>query len=33
MIPHDAYSITIHVCTMTKYDISHEQKEKIPVIE
>ena len=26
MKPHDAYSITIHVCTMTLAKISHEQK-------
>ena len=27
MTPHDAYSITIHVRTVTLSDISHEQKE------
>ena len=27
MTPHDAYIITIQVCTMTLVDISHEQKE------
>ena len=31
MTPHDNYSITIHVRTMTISEISHEQKNKIPL--
>ena len=27
MMPYDAYSMTIHVCTMTIVDIIHEKKE------
>ena len=33
MTPHDAYSITIHVRTVTLVNISHEQKEKNLVIK
>ena len=29
MIPHDAYNITIHVCTMNIWDISHEKRNEI----
>ena len=28
MTPHDAYSITVHVCTMTIEDISHKKRLK-----
>ena len=31
MTPHDAYSITIHVRTMTLSDISHKQNDSIPL--
>ena len=33
MTPHDAYSITIHVHTMTIPDIIHEQKELNTIIK
>ena len=32
MTTHEAYSIPIHVCTVTLEDISHKQKKQNPVI-
>ena len=31
MMPQDAYSITIHVCTTTIVEISHTKRNKIPL--
>ena len=33
MTPHDAYSVTVNVCTVTLVDISNEQKDYNTVIK